>query len=390
MDLYILDASLRRIELFDSYESLIWAERFRSSGDAQISVNATRANRALFQPKTLLALNGSDRVMKIETTTDSENAEGEKSLDIVCSEAVDILKDRVAFSGTPGSEPNSWSLTGTPGTIIRNLFSYVCGPTASVVADRIPFITTGSLYPASTIPEPTDSYVIERPVSDLYSAIAELCEIFDLGFRLYRGPDDSTMRFDVYSGIDRTTNQTLIDPVIFSPNLDSLQNISSLTSIAGYKNIAQVRGLNGTVTVYADDADSTTSGFDRRVLYVDAKDITLAAGPALTAALTQKGMEELAKNRPLSAFDGEISQNSPYRYKEHYFLGDLVEMRNDEGVTSQMRVTEQIFISDAEGERSYPTLSTQLLITPGSWYAWPTAETWGDVPDDASHEWYDF
>jgi hypothetical protein len=174
--------------------------------------------------------------------------------------------------------------------------------------------------------------------------------------------------------------------VIFSQELDNLSNVSELRSVEDAKNVAYVFGLNDSTIVYADGADASTSGFDRKVLYVDATDVTLASGPALTAVLVNKGLDALAKTRPIAAFDGEINQYGKNKYNRDYFLGDLVEMRNSDGATNIMRVTEQIFVSDGEGDRSYPTLTLNSSILPDVWDSWGT-ETWdGGDPDEVWDE----
>jgi hypothetical protein len=99
--------------------------------------------------------------------------------------------------------------------------------------------------------------------------------------------------------------------------------------------------------------------------------------------LTQLGKDELAKNRMFSALDGQLATMTAYRYEVDYYLGDLVELRDDDGTTSVMQVTEQIFIHDKEGERAYPTLSVNTFITPGSWSAWDFAAEWDDF--DTEH-----
>ena len=71
--------------------------------------------------------------------------------------------------------------------------------------------------------------------------------------------------------------------------------------------------------------------------------------------------------------------NSPYPYEIAYQLGYLIEMRNIDGITNQMRVQEQIFVSDAAGERAYPTLAIDRFITPGSWFAWDFNQVWQDT-----------
>jgi hypothetical protein len=96
--------------------------------------------------------------------------------------------------------------------------------------------------------------------------------------------------------------------------------------------------------------------------------------------MIQKGREALASSRALSALDGEINEHSPYVYMVDYNLGDIVEIRNSHGVTSNMRVTEQIFVSDENGIRSYPTLAIDLFIDPNTWFSWDYNQVWDSLP----------
>jgi hypothetical protein len=64
----------------------------------------------------------------------------------------------------------------------------------------------------------------------------------------------------------------------------------------------------------------------------------------------------------------------------------VVETRNADGVTNNMRVTEQIFVSDQEGERAYPTLTLNTFINTGSWLSWLNNKTWSELTDE---EWAD-
>jgi hypothetical protein len=221
----------------------------------------------------------------------------------------------------------------------------------------------------------------------VYKAVKDICDVWNLGFRLLRNFDQSQLYWDIYTGSDRTTQQTALAPVIFSPDLDSLQNTTELTSIESSKNVAYVFAKNGFLEVYPQDVDPEIDGFDRRVLVVDANDIDLPAGPDLDAAMLQRGKEELSKVRPYQAFDGEINQRSQYKYGVDYILGDIVEMRNIDGITNQMRVTEQIFVSDKEGERSYPTLAVNTFINTGSWLSWESNKKWIDYDADTDTVW---
>lgn len=478
MELYTLDAQLRRTEVIDQFDSCIWAERFSSSGDFELLINSTIESRALLVPDTMLAMNLSHRVMVIDTVQKSTSEDGVPSLLVKGYSLEDWLKNRIAkaaataltyislgtstmtiaspgvvtkvahgretgdtvYFTTTGALPTGvvaltayavikvtadtfklattydnaianiainttgsqsgvhtlwwvsngkWKIVDTPANIAREIFQKICVDGVISSGDIIPFITSGNLFPADTIAELMDDITVEISIGTVYDVIKEICDVYEMGFRLYRNYDNSELFFNVYMGSDRTTLQSTLPPVVFSPGLDNLTDISQFTSVANYRNVAYVTSPNAFQIVYAIGADATTAGFNRRVLHVDASDIDLPIGTPLTDALIQRGTEELAKYRSLSAFDGKIAQNGKYKYQVDYFLGDLVEMRDSDGVTNNMRVSEQIFISDKEGDRSYPALSVNLFITPGSWFAWDYNQVWDDILDDSDHEWDD-
>lgn len=379
MEVYILDELLRRIAVIDLYESFIWTERWSAYGDFQLVLQNTVENRRLLTMGTRIVQNNSDRVMTVETIEIKKDSSNKNLMTIHGRSIEQMLEDRVATDGLVGLlTDNTWPITGTPGAIARYIFQKICRDGILKLEDKIPFITDGttSTYPANTIAEPSISYSAAIPISTVYKAITDICTVNDLGFRLVRNLETSQLYFDIYTGDNRTTQQSTLTAVVFSSNMDSLSNTTELVSRTNSKNVAYVFSKNGAEVVYSDGATSTTAGFDRRVLFVDATDVPDAAGAGLTAILVKRGQDELAKNRPVSAFDGEISRSSPFKYGIDYRLGDIVEMRNSDGATNNMRVTEQIFVADAQGERSYPTLAIQSFITPGSWDSWDAGVYW--------------
>jgi hypothetical protein len=378
MEVYILDDLLRRIDVIDLYESFIWTERWADIGDFELVVHATDENRRRLNPGTQLVQINSDRIMTVETFEVKTDDDGRSMLTVKGPSAEQVLDDRAASDGMS----KEWVVTGTPGDIARQIFTTICVEGSLNTSDIIPFIKPGTLHAPSTIAEPSSVFAAAIPISSVYEAIKELCEVYDLGFRLVRNLDKSELYFEVYTGDDRTTQQSLNTPVVFSPALDNLSNVNELTSTSQTKNVAYVFSPNDSVIVYGEGVGPETEGFDRRVIYIDAMDEEEPSGPVLTTILVNKGLDALAKTRPLAAFDGEISQHGKYKYGVHYFLGDLVEMRNTYGATNHMRVTEQIFVSDAEGDRSYPTLTLDRFIYPDTWESWGN-ETWsgGDQDD---------
>jgi hypothetical protein len=379
MEVYILDNLYRRNVVVDRFESLIWTERFSAYGNFELILHSTLENRNRFKEGVRLALNESYRVMTVETVEDGTDSEGRMILKVTGRSLEEILDNRLARGTMDDLEAApKWVLTGLPKVIANKIFHDICVTGILNAGDIIPGVIEASLFPPDTIDAPTETITYEIDPKTVYTALKELCDIYNMGFRLIRNFDTGNLYFDVYTGSDRTPHQSVLPAVVFSPGLDNLQNTTELSSIALYKNVAYVLSPVGTEIVYALDVDPASNGFTRKVLIVKADDIKDTTPSVATAKMIQRGTEELAKNRRFAAFDGELNQNSQYKYGVHYNLGDLVQLRNNSGAASDMQVTEQIFVSDKEGDRSYPTLSINRFITPGSWLSVPNDQVWAD------------
>ncbi len=380
MDVYILDNLFRRQAVFDKYDSLIWTERFNKVGDFEFHIHSTLKNRNALLPGTRLSIVDSDRVMTIKTVEDTTSEDGKPIIKVKGFSLEEVLNQRLA-RGTMGdlTATPKWTLTGPPADILRQMFHDICVTGILNPADVIPYIVEDSLYPPSTIPEPSTSVVYEIDPMMLYQAMSDLADVYDLGFRMVRDPVTLQVYFDVYTGSDRTTKQNILPAVVFSTGMDNLHNTTEFTTIQDYKNVAYVLSKVGSEVVYPLDIDPAITGFERNVLLVKADDIEDTDPMVASARMIQRGLEELAKHRRYSGFDGELSRNSKYKYGTHYNLGDLVELRNTNGFATDMQVTEQIFVSDKEGQRAYPTLSISQFITPGSWLGWDANEEWEEV-----------
>lgn len=390
MEVYTLDALLRRTDVIEDHESLIWTERYKQYGDFELHIASTRRSRTLLKADTWLAMSDSRRIMKIESVQDGTDDNNKRMLVVKGRSSEVLMYDRVAKDSMSDLTASpKWTITGlTPTATARKIFHDICVTGILSPQDIIPFIHEGPLSAEpSNILEPADLVTVDIEPTTVYDAIVQLADIWDFGFRILRNGDTSQLWFDVYMGSDRTTGQTLLPAVVFSPQLDNLQNTSELTTTENAKNVAYVFSPAGTEIVFAEGVDTDVDGFDRRVLVVNANDVTIEAYPTrelVVAALTQAGTEALKKTQTTQALDGEISKNSQYKPGRDYNLGDLVEMHNIDGVANEMRVTEIIYASDSQGSRSYPTLSVNKFINTGSWLSWLNNKQWVDLEDDVT------
>lgn len=385
MEIWTLDENLKKSQVIEGYTSFIWTDRYNQNGDFKIDTTSTSVNRNLLTPGTMIAQSESKHVMRVKTITDKIDDDGSESLEVTGLSMEALLDDRIGM--TPAMVTDivtnpKWVITDTPGNIARTIFNDICVNLVLDSGDAIPFYHTGALLPAGSIAEPSDIITVNLDPDTVYNLVASVCQSYNLGFRLVRNGETSEVYFEIYTGNDHTTSQTSRPAVVFSPEMDTLSNVTRLTSIASHKTVAYVVGADRVKVVFGIGENTTASGFDRRVLFVDANNIDATNVADVDAALSQAGLNALSEHRKIYQFDGEISEFGQFRYGVDYDLGDLVEERDATGLGNQMMVTEQIFVSDNQGDRSYPTLTKFEVIVPGTWIDWtPPTQAWSDVPD---------
>lgn len=414
MEIYILDDLLRPIDLIDDdqFISFIWTERYAERGDFQLVAPSTVSMRNRFPTDTLIQIPDSKRIMRVNSIDEVVDVEKGAVLTIKGYELVYILEQRVSASKESGGDHDGMLRAITyfnglaPLALINEMVWRMCVPAggwAISPGDYIPFLndyhtTPGSLYPASNIPEPSPGGILwEQKLASLYSAVTDVAKAYDLGFRLYKDPNATKLYFEGYNGVDRTTAQTMYPPVIFSSDMDNLVNTSEyidnlaefnvVIAVYTYKNPTEgdlPETLTLTGVAVAPELTFSSGGFDQK-----SKVITITQLPEgmtdpydIYAYLTQIAQEELTRSRPIDVYDGEIDPNGGYLYERDYNLGDIVEVRANNGGGAYMRVSEQIIKFDSNGKASYPTLVTKQSILPGTWKSWKYDVNWNDFGSD--------
>lgn len=391
MDIFILDALLRHIDVVDEYISFIWTERWSSMGDFELVTVATPNNKYRFVPDTKLSITQSKRVMIVETVEETDDVENGSVLKVKGRCLNSLIQKRVAARVSPITSLilNTWDTYGfSPMELLDLYFFSICYDGELSTGDIIPFVQlSGSLYPAENIPDPYPSGIeYSLKPKDLYAALREICDAYDIGFRFYRDPNASKLYFEPTMGSDRTMAQTDFPPVTFSQDMANLIDTTEFTDYSSYYNAVQViyfykDGSDNDVTisefVKAAELDFSEGGFDQKTKLLSVtqipEDMLLVDVPAY---LIKLGQEELGRSRPVNLYDGEVAKNSLYVYEVDYNLGDIVEVRGNDGGTAYMRVVEQIFKCDSAGEAAYPSLITKSSILPGTWSSWKYDIEW--------------
>lgn len=77
------------------------------------------------------------------------------------------------------------------------------------------------------------------------------------------------------------------------------------------------------------------------------------------ALLAETGNEALAKAMATESFNGSIEPNTNYIFGKDYFLGDIVNIKNEYGISAKVRIIEVIESWDENGYSCIPTFDAE-------------------------------
>lgn len=191
----------------------------------------------------------------------------------------------------------------------------------------------------------------ETRYKDLAEEMTKISELSGLGWNIGVDYVAKGFVFNVSQGRDLTAGQSLLPPAIFSPEFGTLKQMSYVESDLDFKNVAVVAGQGeGAERRIVTVGDLSATGLDRRVLFVDARDVAeeteddppVPLSPAqIEESLRNRGLQKLAEHTQEVFLEGQALSQSRLVYGRDYDLGDIVTLRNREwDVTMDARITE--------------------------------------------------
>lgn len=277
---------------------------------------------------------GGSKAGVVEGITLSKDTEGAKTLCVYGHTAEIYLDRRIVCPAL--------QLMGSVSGICRALLTYnLISP--SDPSRKISFI---SLYSQQESIGTSLSY--QQTGGNLLKEVSALCQKNSLRFALEFDPTQVEFVFRLYPSTNRSVNQSTNSRVIISSALDDILSSSYQSSTSGYKNVAYVAGEgSGDDRKYAIVNPGSVSGYSRRELFVDARDLqTVVNGETLNddvyiASLVDRGVKKLEGNKRSQEFSATIVQHpSAYELGVDYQLGDTVTIvDSDLNVTVDAMVT---------------------------------------------------
>lgn len=348
MNLLVLDEDFQSIGVVDSYESLIWTDRYREAGDFELYVAATRENLALFKQNYYLWFVESDHVMIIESNEVNTNSEEGCHLTVTGRSLESMLDRRIV-----------WTLTNLNGdfqngvkTILENAIINPSDSTRKI--DNFVFQET------------EDTKITEMTIDaqytgdNIYDILVTQCEDRDIGFKIVLDEDNKFV-FSLYNGVDHSYDQETLPYVVFSPKFENIINTNYLESYKTMKNVTLVAGEGeGTDRKTKEVRKTEDTGLLRREMYTDARDISSKdndvqlSDTEYYAKLQTRGEEDLSDNKKIKTFEGKVEATQLFKYKQDFDIGDIVQITNEYGIEGKARVTEMVWSQSKTGVEIYP------------------------------------
>ena len=357
MEILVKDKDFISFNIIDKFYSLIWTERYNQCGDFELEIPASIEYLNIFKENYYVELVGdqtSYMTMIIETIKIKTDVENGDTLIVSGRSLESILERRIVWNQT--------ILNGNLQTKIEQLLNdSIINPEDSL--RRI----SNFVFEYSDDSNITSLTIKTQYTGDnLYDVICDICLSYDLGFKIILN-DNNQFVFSLYKGIDRSYGQDTNSYVIFSPSYNNLMNTNYLQSGKLVKTIALVLGEGqGTnrkrTSTYSKEG--TESGLDRRELYVDARDLSTTNGESTISnseyleQLQQRGKEKLSEYEYEKIIDGEAETSIMFKYGIDFNMGDILQVSNEYGIETRVRVLEYIRSQSEDGYNVYPTFSS--------------------------------
>lgn len=353
------NTTFENIGEINQFDSLIWPDKFNGYASFELWAPITDENSEYLKQGNVLWCGG-DNAAVIEIIKSSVDDDGIKTFNVKGRTLEVLLTTRIIWGTYVAS--NQYA-----SDIMYNIVDKNCISTSS--NRKIPYLEC-----SEDDTQCGNIITIQKTGGEVYETLSSIASDSDIGFNILFRPREKRLIFEVVSGADRT--ETSLYPIVFSTDLEDILTSSYYTNNQDKKTVALVMGEDkGTNRKKEISGISSGSGFDRRELYVDARDVqseirnddgssSTMTDEEYKKALIMRGDEKLALCKTTETFEAKIRVfgESQYEFGKDYYKGDKVTVIDKQlNVSVSARITE---VEEDFGDKY------ELLLTFG--YSYPT------------------
>lgn len=328
----------------ENQTSIIWHRKYFEPGEFEIHTPITPENVRLYKITNIVWLQGAIEAGVIEDLKLEETSNINEI--IVKGRFLESYMDRRIIYPTVNFE-------GYTEVGMRYLLDNLLSP--------FPYVELGELQGYE------DEVNFQCTWKNLLDYETKLAKGSNLGFRFRPDFTARKIYFEIYKGYDRTRSQHVRSYTEFSDDFDNINSAAYTINDQLEKTVAYVAGEGeGEQRTIVIVGDNEGTGYARREIYVDARDISSEdlTQEQYEAALTQRGIEKLNENMLSTSLECVTIPLGNFKYKTNYDLGDVVTTRKSNwGVGQDLRITEIQEVYEHGAMQVVPTLGNPLPTT---------------------------
>lgn len=316
MNIRILNTDLTQHGIAVGFESMEFVRAFNTKGRFAITMNANNATAKYIKPDKIVYIDA-DKIGYIDKVTLERKSD--KSEEYIRAEGVEI-KDRLGRIIYPDASLETDSYTGEyTETIVKSLINKNAGYLAS--EDRqIPNLATAEDLLRG---EQTD---YSARYKDLSTEIHSLLASRQMGLQAGIDFDTQQIIFDVAEGRDLTAQEGQAGGIVLSLETKTALEITDTDDRLSCKNLSVTAGLGEGANQEILEVGTTGTGYDRREVFTDARDIKS------NDELATRGAQKLAETTKTRAVSAKANSMGAYKIGVDYTLGDFVSVQTADGL----------------------------------------------------------
>lgn len=334
--LFFFDKSLNMLGIIDYFISLRWRRKYFESGEFEIVLPVTDYLMKFIDTDILVMRNNYTEAGIIETIEFSDDGDNEEvtisGRFLSCLLERRIIKKKINFSGNTIEGMNTIVDSMTPLT---------------------------SAWETQTVSMDSKSISFQATYKNVYDYLCRLSEYSNIGFRIVPNVDSKVYMFEVWKGLDRTSNQLSNEQYSFSDDNYNIEKGSLVISNKTKVNYVLIGGTGEDTARITTEVGDGSAGFDLHELFADQKSLSNSDVNSGTYIQMLKDIGTSKLND--GTFKLEVNATNIGDYKKKWNLGDIVNIKKEKwGIYTTYRIIEVEEVIE-DGKRTiYPTFGSPL------------------------------
>lgn len=334
--LFFFDKELNMLGIVDYFISLRWRRKYFEAGEFEIVLPVNEYTLQFIDTDVIVMRNNYTEAGIIETIEYSDDGTNEevtlsgRFLSSLLERR--IVKSKINFSGNTIEGMN---------TIVNAMTPLTTQWETETVTMSSPHVDFQCTY------------------KNVYNYLCKLAEFSNIGIRIVPNVDSKVYMFEVWKGVDRTSEQNENEQYSFSDDNYNIEQGSLVISEKTKATYVLVGGTGEDTARILVSVDDGSTGFDRYEVFSDQKSLS---NNNLSDSAYKSQLQDIGEGKLSDGtFKLEVTALVQKDYKTKWNLGDIVNIKKEKwGVYTSYRIIEVEETIEDGKKTIYPTFGSPL------------------------------